>query len=58
MVVYAGGGLYGGGRVTLGDLLDQFLASATLGPTTRADWVSVTERHLDSCRSRHRLSRH
>jgi hypothetical protein len=46
MVVDAGGGLYGGGRVTLGDLLDQFLASATLGPTTRADWVSVTERHL------------
>ncbi len=41
-----GGGLYGGGRVTLGDLLDQFLASATLGPTTRADWLSVTERHL------------
>ena len=26
MVVDAGGGLYGGGRVTLGDLLDQFLA--------------------------------
>ncbi len=46
MVVDAGGGLYGGGRVTLGDLLDQFLASATLGPTTRADWLSVTERHL------------
>jgi integrase len=46
MVADAGGGLYGGGRVTLGDLLDQFLASATLGPTTRADWVSVTERHL------------
>ena len=46
MVVDAGCGLYGGGRVTLGDLLDQFLASATLGPTTRADWVSVTERHL------------
>jgi len=46
MVVDAGAGLYGGGRVTLGDLLDQFLASATLGPTTRADWVSVTERHL------------
>ena len=46
MVVDAGGGLYGGGRVTLGDLPDQFLASATLGPTTRADWVSVTERHL------------
>jgi len=32
MVVDADGGLYGGGRVTLGDLLDQFLASATLGP--------------------------
>jgi integrase len=46
MVVDAGAGLYGGGRVTLGDLLDQFLASATLGATTRADWLSVTERHL------------
>jgi len=46
MVVDAGGGLYGGGRATLGDLLDQFLASATLGPTTGADWLSVTERHL------------
>ncbi len=46
MVVDAGGGLYGGGRVTVGDLLDQLLASATLGPTTRTDWVSVTERHL------------
>jgi hypothetical protein len=46
MVVDAGAGLYGGGCVTLGDLLGQFLASATLGPSTRADWVSVTEGHL------------
>ncbi|MGD0082399.1 MAG: hypothetical protein ABSD78_04280 [Acidimicrobiales bacterium] len=46
MVVEAGAGLYGGGRVTVGDLLDQFMASATLGPCTRADWLSLTERHL------------
>ena len=47
MVVDAGAGPYGGGHVvSVGDLLDQFLAWATLGPTTRADWLSVTERHL------------
>jgi integrase len=46
MAVEAGAGLYGGGRVTIGDLLDQFMASATLAPTTRTDWMSVAERHL------------
>ncbi len=29
MVVHAGAGLYGGGRITVGDLLDQFLSWAT-----------------------------
>jgi integrase len=46
MVVEAGAGLYGGGRVTVGDLLEQFLESATLAPTTYHDWLSVTTRHL------------
>jgi integrase len=46
MVVEAGAGLHGGGSLTVGDLLDQFMASATLGPTTRADWTSVANRHL------------
>ncbi len=46
MVVEAGAGLYGGGRVTLADLLDQFLASAALGPATWEDWNSLVTRHL------------
>src|SRR5580658_604714 len=46
LVVEAGAGLHGDGRTTVGELLDQFMASATLGPTTRADWTSVTNRHL------------
>jgi len=46
MVVEAGAGLYGGGRATVGDLLDQFIASATLGPATREDWRCVIDRHL------------
>jgi len=46
IVVEAGVGLYGGGRVTVGDLLDQFMESATLGPSTREDWQSLATRHL------------
>jgi integrase len=46
MVVEAGAGLYGGGRVTVGDLLEQFIASATLEPSTREDWQSIINRHL------------
>jgi integrase len=46
MVVEAGAGLYGGGRVTVGDLLDQFMVCATLGPSTREDWQSMVTRHL------------
>jgi hypothetical protein len=44
MVVEAGAGLYGGGRVTARELLDQLLASATLAATTRTDWMSGMER--------------
>jgi len=47
MVVEAGAGLYGGGRATVGDLLDQFITSATLGPATREDWQCVIDRHLE-----------
>jgi integrase len=46
MVVEAGVGLYGGGRVTVGNLLDQFMEAATLGPSTREDWQSLATRHL------------
>lgn len=46
MVVEAGAGLYGGGRVTVGELLDQVLVSASLGPSTRQDWTSMVVRHL------------
>jgi integrase len=46
LVVEAGDGLHGDGTLTVGDLLEQFMASATLGATTRADWMSVTRRHL------------
>lgn len=46
LVVEAGDGLHGDETVTVGDLLELFMASATLGATTRADWMSVTRRHL------------
>jgi integrase len=46
MVVEAGAGLYGGGRITVGYLLDEFLSWATLSPTTYNDWLSVTTKHL------------
>ncbi|MHB8330502.1 MAG: tyrosine-type recombinase/integrase [Acidimicrobiales bacterium] len=46
LVVEAGAGLYGGGRVTVGDLWDQFMDLATLGPSTREDWRSMAARHL------------
>jgi integrase len=46
LVVEAGAGLHGGGQVDVGDLLDQFMASAALGALTREDWECVIERHL------------
>ncbi len=46
LVVEAGAGLQGGSEVTVGVLLEQFISTATLAPTTRADWESVVNRHL------------
>lgn len=45
-VVETGAGLYGGATTTVGSLLDQFLATSTAAPTTRADWESVARQHL------------
>lgn len=46
LVVESGAGLQGGQGVTVGDLLDQFMATVTLSPSTRQDWDSVIRRHL------------
>lgn len=46
LVVEAGAGLQGGADVTVATLLEQFVTTATLAPTTRQDWTSVVERHL------------
>lgn len=46
LVVEAGAGLQGGSDVTVGVLLEQFMTTATLAPTTRSDWDSVVHRHL------------
>ena len=46
LVVEAGAGLHVGSRVTVAELLAQFMATATLAPTTREDWSSVIRRHL------------
>jgi hypothetical protein len=48
MVDQAGAGLYGGGRVTVGDLLEQFLESATLASTTYHDWGFLPARDRDA----------
>ena len=45
-VVEATGSLHGGDGVSVAELLDQFMATAVLSPTTRSDWSSVIERHL------------
>ncbi len=45
-VVETGAGLHGGATTTVGSLLDQFLATTTAAPTTRADWDSVVGHHL------------
>jgi len=45
-VVEAGAGLQGGSEVTVATVLEEFLATATLAPTTRSDWESVTNGHL------------
>lgn len=46
LVVEAGAGLQGGSEVTVATLLEHFMTTATLAPTTRADWDSVVNRHL------------
>lgn len=46
LVTEAGDGLQGGADLTVATLLGQFLATATLAPTTRQDWTSLIERHL------------
>ena len=46
LVVEAGAGLHLGSRVTVAELLAQFMTTATLAPTMREDWTSVIRRHL------------
>lgn len=46
LVVEAGAGLHLGSRVTVAELLAQFMTTATLAPTTREDWTSIIRRHL------------
>jgi hypothetical protein len=41
LVVEAGAGLHGNSGTTVGVLLEMFMATATLAPSTRADWESV-----------------
>lgn len=45
-VAESGAGLQGGSTVTVGVLLDSFMTTATLSPTTRQDWTSLIERYL------------
>lgn len=46
LVVESGAGLSGSAKTTVGSLLEQFMVTATLAPTTRADWASVIRVHL------------
>lgn len=46
LVVETGAGLQGGASCTVGSLLQSFMATATLAPTTRQDWDSVINHHL------------
>ncbi|MHB1986541.1 MAG: tyrosine-type recombinase/integrase [Acidimicrobiales bacterium] len=45
-VVEATGTLAGGDCASVCDLLDQFMVTAVLSPTTSADWRSLIDRHL------------
>jgi len=45
-VTECGAGLQAGSVVTVAVLLEQFITTATLAPTTRQDWQSVVNRHL------------
>jgi integrase len=46
LIVEAGCDLHGGSTATVAELLDQFMATASLAPTTRADWESVVANQL------------
>jgi integrase len=46
LVVETGAGLSGSATTTVGSLLEQFMITATLAPSTRADWDSVIRVHL------------
>jgi integrase len=45
-VTESGAGLQGGSSVTVGILLESFMSTATLAPTTRQDWASLIDRYL------------
>lgn len=45
-VTESGAGLQGGSSVTVAVLLESFMSTATLAPTTRQDWSSVIDRYL------------
>lgn len=45
-VTESGAGLQGGSSVTVAVLLESFMLTATLAPTTRQDWSSVIDRYL------------
>jgi integrase len=47
LIVEAGCDLYGGSTATVAELLAQFMATASLAPTTRADWESVVANQLN-----------
>lgn len=46
LIVEAGCDLHGGSTATVAVLLDQFMATACLAPTTRADWQCVVDNQL------------
>jgi len=45
-VAESGAGLQGGSTVTVAVLLQSFMSTATLAPTTRQDWASLIDRYL------------
>ncbi len=45
-VTESGAGLQGGSSVTVAVLLESFMSTATLAPTTRQDWASLIDRYL------------
>jgi hypothetical protein len=46
LLVDTGCDLHGGTNATVAELLEQFMLTATLAPTTRQDWECVIARHL------------